>query len=82
MTNVGIFVTPIFYSLDMISPGKRKLIELNFMTPIIQATRDLLIYDRMPKWGGIVYVLISTTAIFAFGYWIFKKNEGNFVEKI
>jgi ABC-type polysaccharide/polyol phosphate export permease len=82
VTNVGLFVTPIFYSLDMISPEKRKIIELNFMTPIIQATRDILIYDKTPQLDGILYVFVSATVIFIFGFWLFKKNEGNFAERI
>ncbi|MBN2407343.1 MAG: ABC transporter permease [Elusimicrobia bacterium] len=81
-TSVGLFLTPIFYSLDLLEPAKRKVILLNPMAHIIQATRDILIDNKVPEFGGILYVLIVATVIMAAGYTLFRRNEGYFVEKI
>ncbi|MFH1414631.1 MAG: ABC transporter permease [Elusimicrobiota bacterium] len=81
-TNVGLFLTPIFYSLDMIEPVKRKIIMLNPMSRIIQASREILIDNKVPEMGGLVYVFILSTVIMVIGYALFKKQEGFFVEKI
>lgn len=80
--SVGIFITPIFYSMEMLSPGKQKLIMLNPMTHIIKATRQILIDNRFPDLGGLVYVFLLSTVILLIGYKVFKKNEGYFIEKI
>ena len=82
VTSVGLFLTPIFYSLDMLAPIKRKIILLNPLTHIIQASRDVLIDNKSPELNGIFYVLVLSTVILCAGYLLFKKNEGFFVEKI
>lgn len=81
-TSVGLFLTPIFYSLDMLSPVKRKIILLNPITHIIIASRDILMDNSMPDLNGIFYVVVLSSAILFAGYMLFKKNEGYFVEKI
>lgn len=82
LTSVGLFLTPIFYSMDMLSPDKRNIILLNPMTHIITATRDMLIADKLPPAGGIIYVFLASTVLFVAGYMMFKSREGYFVEKI
>ena len=82
LMGIGIFITPIFYSLDMMSPNKQKIIMLNPMTHIIKATRQVLIENRSPDLGGLIYVFILSTIVMIVGYAMFKKKEGYFIEKI
>ncbi|MDD3730200.1 MAG: ABC transporter permease [Endomicrobiaceae bacterium] len=82
LTTMGFFVTPIFYSVDMLSPTKQYLIYLNPMTHIIQATRELLLDCKIPQLDGLLYVFIMATVLIVVGYILFKKFEGYFVEKI
>ena len=82
ITTMGFFLTPIFYSLDMLSPFKRNVILLNPMTHVIKATREILLDGKFPELGGLLYTLIFATVFFIIGYILFKKFEGYFVEKI
>lgn len=82
LTSVGLFLTPIFYSMDMLTPGKRNIILINPMTHIVVAMRDLLIYNKIPSVGGLIYVCLLSTVFLFIGYTIFKSREGYFVEKI
>lgn len=82
LMSIGLFITPIFYSMDMLSPGKQKVIMLNPMTHIIKASRQVLIDNSFPDLPGLLYVLILATLILIVGYRLFKKMEGFFVEKI
>lgn len=81
-TSVGLFLTPIFYSLDLLDPDKRAVILLNPMTHIITATRSVLIDNVLPEWKGLAYVFVIATVILLIGYNLFKKYEGFFAEKI
>jgi len=81
-TSIGLFLTPIFYSLDMLSRDKQLLINMNPMTHIITASRIILIENKMPPLQGLIYVFIVSTVVLAIGYNIFKSKEGNFIEKI
>jgi len=80
--SVGLFLTPIFYSLNLLAPAKRRIILLNPMTHIIQATRNILIDAKLPQFQGLFYVIILSLIVFIIGYAIFKKYEGLFAEKI
>ncbi|MDD5020794.1 MAG: ABC transporter permease [Endomicrobiaceae bacterium] len=82
LTAMGFFITPIFYSLDMLSPTKRHIILLNPMTHIIQASREILLDGKIPQMQGLLYVFIMATILVVIGYILFKKFEGYFVEKI
>lgn len=81
-TTMGFFLTPIFYSLDMLTPFKRNVILINPMTHIIKASREILLDGKFPELQGLLYVLIFTIVLFFVGYILFKKFEGFFVEKI
>jgi len=83
-TSVGMFLTPIFYSLSVLAPSKRNIILLNPVTHIITATRNILIDGKFggADFKGLIYVLFVSTLIFCFGYLIFKKSEGYFAESI
>jgi len=83
LTSLGFFLTPIFYSLEMLSPQRQMIIKLNPMTHTIQAARDALIGFSFPQsYGGLVYVFTLALFLIVFGYLLFKKFEGHFVEKI
>lgn len=79
---MGFFLTPIFYSLDMLSPFKRNVILLNPMTHVIKASREILLDGKFPELQGLLYTFIVATIFFIIGYILFKKYEGYFVEKI
>lgn len=80
--SLGLFLTPIFYSLDMLSPTKRRIILLNPMTHIIQAFRTILMDNRLPELSGLGYVFLLSSIILFLGYIFFKKCEKYLVEKI
>jgi len=81
-TSIGLFLTPIFYSLNLLAPDKRAIILLNPMTHIIQATRRVLIDNTLPEPRGLFYVVALSTVIMIGGYFVFKRYEGLFAEKI
>lgn len=75
------FATPIFYSIG----GQKRLFLLNLFNPVyyfITATRDVVVYTRMPQsWillGMVGYTLISLLV----GLGIFYKLKGKFAEMI
>ncbi|MBN1823112.1 MAG: ABC transporter permease [Endomicrobiales bacterium] len=82
LMNVGLFLTPIFYSMDMLSPGRQKIILLNPMTHIIKASRDILIDGQYPAMPGLIYVFALSSVLLITGIVIFRRSEGLFVERL
>lgn len=71
----GFFLTPIFYSLDSISPGRRRLLELNPMTHLIEMSRDCVLAGRFPAPGRLAALGLAAAALSAAAYGVFKLWE-------
>ena len=78
---VWFYASPILYPVSLVPEKWRWLYFLNPMSGIIEAYRDVLIYNRLP--GDY---LMSTTfislLIFLLGYWFFKKVEPQFADVV
>lgn len=48
------FLTPVMYSIDMVPEELRSIFNINPMTPIIVAYRDILYYKRLPEIGNLL----------------------------
>ncbi len=75
VTNLGFFLTPIFYTLDTISPSRQRLLLLNPMTHFIELTRACVLRGGAPAardLGGLALLAVAATAA---GYAFFKKCE-------
>jgi lipopolysaccharide transport system permease protein len=75
------FATPIFYAIE----GQDRLGNLNLFNPIfyfITASRDLVIYARLPEPAIIIGVIGYSLSFLLIGFWVFKKFEKNFAELV
>ncbi len=61
------FLSAVFYSPDMLSPIQQRILFLNPMAVLIDAFRDVIIYNRDPNWNWILLVFIESKAIFFLG---------------
>lgn len=77
ITPMMMFLAPIFYSKELISPRFRDLLYLNPLTLIVEASRDVLVWGRLPAWGMLgLYTLVS--CLFAWGAfsWFERTRRG------
>lgn len=77
------FVTPIFYSVDMIpNPTLQQLMHLNPLTPVIGNMRRVVLWNQVPEWdqltlaGGVSFVFL------VLGYAWFIKTKKAFADVI
>lgn len=76
------WVTPIFYSIDMVPARFQWVCRLNPMTSYITMYRNILFEARMPSfWLIITVVSVALVALFI-GYKIFIKYESFFLKRI
>ncbi|XOF34982.1 MAG: ABC transporter permease [Candidatus Electrothrix sp. YB6] len=77
---VGFWVTPIFWDINMMSPRVQQLLKLNPVYYIIQGYRDSFITFQ-PFWTHpyhTVYYWFITLSVFAGGAYIFRKLKPQF----
>ncbi len=82
VTTCGFFLTPIFYTLDSVSPGRRRALLLNPMTHIIELSRGCLMRGEAPSPRAFAALAAGCVLLCWSGAAFFKRHEqrlGDFV---
>lgn len=82
ITMAWLYMTPIMYSVDMVPKNLIPLFNLNPMTPIIVAYRDILYYKQIPQVTTLLHAFLLGILILIIGSIVFKKLQKGFVEEL
>jgi lipopolysaccharide transport system permease protein len=74
---VMFFLTPIFYSIEIIPEPFRTLVLLNPMAPVTENFRRVLLWGQLPSFPGTLWWILATGAVMMLGYaWFMKTRKG------
>lgn len=80
------FLTPVMYSQEMVEaslpPALLKIWNLNPMTPIIVAYRDILYYKNIPELNTLLAAVILGGLCMIIGLVVFRKLQKGFAEEM
>jgi ABC-2 type transport system permease protein len=76
------YLTPILYSITMIPDVYLPFIQLNPMTAVIVAYRDILYYAQVPLLGTLLNAVIMAIVVLIVGYMVFTKIQRYFAEEL
>ena len=76
------FLTPVMYSIDMVPEELRSIFNINPMTPIIVAYRDILYYKRLPEIGNLLHGFVLSTILLVIGWLVFGRLKTPFAEEL
>ncbi len=76
------YMTPVLYSVDMVPEGLRGLYNLNPMTPIIVAYRDILYYKQPPQMDTLLSAAVLGVVVLVAGCFSFSKLKRRFAEEL
>lgn len=76
------FLTPVMYSVDQIPEDIHWIFNLNPMTPVITAYRDILYYGEIPQLGTLVHAVSLGILVLAIGLVVFGKLKKHFAEEL
>ena len=74
------FLTPVMYSIDIVPEQLLPLFNVNPMTPIIIAYRDILYYKTVPQLGTLAHGTILGVFLLIVGWKLFDKLQKRFAE--
>ena len=74
--------TPIVYKLEQLPSSLQILMQLNPMTHLINAYRDIFYYQQMPNIKALMILLAGSLLLTVIGYFIFKKLQKGFAEEL
>ncbi len=75
-----LFYTSVLYSSERVSPKFQFVGTLNPLTSIIEAYRDIILYNRLPEPSTLQVSFVLSIALLYSGYIFFKGNEERFVD--
>ncbi len=79
-TTVLMFLSPVFYPISALPEKFQIWLMLNPLTFIIEQSRSVMIFGKLPDWAGLgIYAIASLTTAWA-GYWWFQKTRKGFAD--
>ena len=78
-TTAWMYLTPIFYPLEVLPDQIRPLIQLNPLCLFITAFREIILYGQLPGWENTALCLGWCLAALGVGGLLFKREQGNFI---
>ena len=76
------YATPIVYRLDQLPSYLQIIMQLNPMTHIINAYRDIFYYQQMPDFVNLGILFVLSIGLLIIGYFIFHKLQKGFAEEL
>ena len=78
------FLTPVLFSVQIVAdrPTERELLYLNPMTAIVVSYQRGLLDGLPPEWDRLAYSALFAVAIFALGFWYFRRSKDSFEEAL
>ena len=82
ITMIWIWVTPIMYSLDNISPKLAMILNLNPMTHVIRTYQNILYYKVAPTGLALGVLAVFAVVVLIVGECVFMHLEKHFAEEL
>lgn len=83
LMQLGFFVTPIIYRIDIIpSRTIRALLRVNPMTAFVVAYQDVFFWGRLPSISDSVLIVLYSCASLALGFFVFDRLRDTLAEAI
>ena len=76
------YLTPIVYPPEMVPESLRVYFNLNPMTPIATAYRDILYYKQPPHMGTLLQATVLGIIVVVLGCILFNKLQKGFIEEL
>lgn len=80
VTNLLMFLSPVFYPASALPESYRPLLHLNPLTFFIEQTRDIVIWGKLPDWSGLGISLLLGIIVAWAGYFWFQKTRKGFAD--
>ena len=82
IATILLFLSPVFYTLESVSPQLRYWMLFNPLTVPIETARNLLLQGRLPDWVIWGWHSLACLVVLACGWWVFQRTRRGFSDVI
>ncbi len=76
------YMTPILYPVDIVPERFKIIFDLNPLALVVNAYRRVLLMETSPGWDRLLLGFAAAFLTFVIGYYIFKRMEAGFADRI
>ena len=77
LTTVLLFVSPIFFPVEQMPPFVQQVIYLNPLSLIVEQSREVILWGRMPDWLALgKYTLVAAAIAWIGLFWFARTRKG------
>ncbi|MDH4186069.1 MAG: ABC transporter permease, partial [Nitrospira sp.] len=80
LTNLMLFLAPVFYPLSSVPDPYRPLMYLNPLTFVVEQSRNVLILGQLPSWSGLLVYSLCGVAVSSLGLIWFERTRKGFAD--
>lgn len=80
VTSAMLFLSPVFFPIQSLSPSMQSWMQLNPLTFIIEQSRAVLVRGNNPNWGGLLLYTLVATLVAWLGFAWFQKTRKGFAD--
>lgn len=80
LTTALLFLSPVFYPVSALPESFQPWLNLNPLTFIIEQTREVLVWGRLPDWKGLALYFIGAGFFAWLGFFWFQKTRKGFAD--
>lgn len=73
------YLTPIFYSVEILPNNLQKLMNFNPLYVFINSTRDIILYGKAPSGTMLISCVLFALIFLIIGIFIFKRKQDEFI---
>lgn len=76
LVQVLFFLTPVFYTVEIVPEPYKRLLLFNPLTPIVTNVRAVVLWGQAPVWSelGVGYILSAIIAVFGYAWFMQTKK--------
>lgn len=82
VTSLLMFLSPIFYPIAAVGEGMRGVLSANPLTPVLEASKDVLFWGRVPDAAVLGGLLLVSCLVAWAGWAAFQKLRGGFADVV
>lgn len=82
LTTAWMYLTPIFYPVEILPGWVRTIVTYNPLTCIVQMLREVIMYGQVPEARLQLMCLVPCIIVIVLGLWTFYKQQDKFILKV
>jgi lipopolysaccharide transport system permease protein len=79
---LGFYLTPVFYDVETVPEQYRFVFDLNPMSHLLEAYREVLIAGQLPSTGTTAVLVAVSVTVFVVGLRIFEATSHAFLDEL